>query len=130
MTGLTIGSEQHKELFCRAFLDTHLAYDVETLRWPALDAASTERLRALPFWDEAVSTERSTAVKVQAQAELETDAEIPIVNTTFSHTETVGNQTITVTGNFQSPDFASGTITATDNGTAEICEGSWIATPF
>lgn len=33
-------------------------------------------------------------------AELETDAEIPTVNTTFSHTETVGNQTITVTGNF------------------------------
>ena len=73
MTRLKIGSEQHKEIFCREFLDTHLVYDVTTLDWPRLDAASTARLRALPFWDEAVSTERAAAAKMHAQAVLETD---------------------------------------------------------
>lgn len=73
MAGLTVGSETHKELFCREFIDTHLVYDVAELRWPVLDTASLARLRALPFWDEAVSTERATAAKVQAQARLESD---------------------------------------------------------
>lgn len=73
MDRLVIGSEHHKEVFCREFLDTHIPYDVATLRWPRLDAASRERLQALPFWGEAVSTERATAAKVQAQAERETD---------------------------------------------------------
>jgi hypothetical protein len=73
MVGLTIGSEFHKELFCREFIDTHVPYDVATLRWPTLDPASLTRLQTLPFWDEAVSTERATAAKVQAQAQLETD---------------------------------------------------------
>lgn len=68
-----LGSEQHKELFCREFLETHISYQVATLRWPELDAASRARLRALPFWDEALSTERTTAAKVQAQSGLETD---------------------------------------------------------
>lgn len=73
MRGLRIGSALHKELFCREFTATHLAYDVATLHWPELDSASLARLRALPFWQEAVSTERSTAAKVQAQAQLEAD---------------------------------------------------------
>ena len=54
-----LGSEQHKEVFCREFLDTHQPYQVATLRWPALDPVSRERLRSLPFWDEAVATERT-----------------------------------------------------------------------
>lgn len=73
MAGLIIGSEMHKNVFCREFIDTHLVYDVNTVCWPELDAASLARLRALPFWQEAVSTERATAAKVQAQARLETD---------------------------------------------------------
>lgn len=73
MSRLLVGSEQHKELFCREFINTHNAYDVTTVRWPTLDAASLARLHALPFWEEAVSTEHATAAKVQAQAQLETD---------------------------------------------------------
>lgn len=68
-----LGSEQHKEVFCREFLDTHQPYQVAALRWPALDPVSREQLRSLPFWDEAVATERTTAAKVQAQTALETD---------------------------------------------------------
>ncbi len=73
MAGLRIGSERHKELFCQEFLNTHVVYDVALLRWPELDPASVERLRGLPFWAEAVSTERAAAAKVRAQAQLETD---------------------------------------------------------
>lgn len=68
-----LGSERHKEVFCREFLDTHQPYQVASLRWPELDPASRERLRSRPFWDEAVATERLTAAKVQAQTALETD---------------------------------------------------------
>lgn len=70
---IRIGSAEHKELFCRAFIDTHIPYDPATIRWPELDRESLERLRSLPFWDEAVSTERTTARKVQAFAPTETD---------------------------------------------------------
>ena len=70
---LVIGSEAHKELFCREFIDTHVPYEVAALHWPVLDPPSLARLQALPFWDEAVSTERATAAKVQAQARLEND---------------------------------------------------------
>jgi hypothetical protein len=73
MPQLPIGSNAHKELFCREFIDTHLPYDVAALRWPELDAASLTQLRTLPFWEEAVSTESATAAKVQAQARLERD---------------------------------------------------------
>jgi hypothetical protein len=73
MTKVTIGSATHKELFCREFIDTHVAYEAATLRWPELDPTSRERLQALPFWEEAVSTERATAAKVQAQGHREDD---------------------------------------------------------
>lgn len=73
MPEMRVGSELHKDLFCQEFIKTHVAYNVDTMVWPALDSASLERLRALPFWEEAVTTERATAAKVQAQAELETD---------------------------------------------------------
>ncbi len=70
---IKIGSKDHKELFCRVFIDTHVPYNPATIRWPELDKESLERLRSLPFWDEAVSTEYATARKVQAFAPTETD---------------------------------------------------------
>jgi hypothetical protein len=73
MAALVLGSQFHKELFCREFIDTHERYDVATLPWPTLEEASAARLRSLPFWEEAVSTEMATAAKVRAQAQLETD---------------------------------------------------------
>ena len=71
---LIIGSQDHKELFCRVFIDTHTPYEVRSIHWPALDAASVDRLRSLPFWEEALGTEQATAAKVQAQAGMEYDA--------------------------------------------------------
>jgi hypothetical protein len=71
--GIVIGSEQHKELFCRSFIDTHDPYDPHTMDWPEVDPEALARLRAMPFWGEAISTERDVAKKVQALVPLEQD---------------------------------------------------------
>ena len=42
---MRIGSDAHKELFCRWFINTHRAYEPEDLPWPELDDASIARLR-------------------------------------------------------------------------------------
>jgi hypothetical protein len=75
-TGLSpilVGSEEHKELFCRSFIDTHDPYDPHTMEWPEVDPEALARLRAMPFWGEAISTESDVARKVQALAPLEPD---------------------------------------------------------
>jgi hypothetical protein len=60
-------------LFCREFIDTHDPYEPDKLEWPELDDESLERLRAMPFWGEAVSTEQDVARKVQALVPLVSD---------------------------------------------------------
>jgi hypothetical protein len=54
-------------------IDSHLAFDPATVCWPELSVEELARLRSLPFWAEAVATERMTACTVQALAPLETD---------------------------------------------------------
>lgn len=56
---IRIGSEEHKRLFCRTFIETHEDYDPADLPWPDLDAASLARLRAVPFWGTALQIERN-----------------------------------------------------------------------
>jgi len=73
MTALRLGSSEHKALLCREFVDTFHTYEVREVRWPDLDEASVERLRALPFWEEAVTTERTAAARVRAMADAERD---------------------------------------------------------
>jgi len=70
---IRVGTDAHRDLFCRVFVDTHNPYDPHQLRWPDLDAASLQRLRALPFWGEAVESERTAAARVRAAADVETD---------------------------------------------------------
>lgn len=70
---IPIGSSQHRDLFCREFIDTHDPYDPDQLDWPELDDESLKRLRGMPFWGEAVSTEQDVARKVQALAPLVSD---------------------------------------------------------
>ena len=62
--GIRVGSEEHKELFCRWFVDTHDGYDPLKLPWPDLDAASLARLRAVPFWCTALQIERNAGYMV------------------------------------------------------------------
>jgi hypothetical protein len=71
---MRIGSDEHLTLFCREFIDTHQPFDPATLPWPTLDEADTATLRALPFWDEAIRTERRAGAKVCAYAARESPA--------------------------------------------------------
>ncbi len=59
---MKLGSEQHKELFCRSFIESHLDYEPEQLPWPELDSVALERLRGIPFWKEALITEREAGL--------------------------------------------------------------------
>ena len=73
---LRAGSPEHKQLLARFFFATHLEYDPERIAWPELSAAELKRLTALPFWQEAVSTENVTANTVTAAAALESDPQL------------------------------------------------------
>ena len=65
---IEIGSDEHKERFCRQFVASHRRYHPESLAWPELDAAARERLRAIPFWPEVLHTERRAGAIVDAYA--------------------------------------------------------------
>ncbi|MDQ6891609.1 MAG: ferritin-like domain-containing protein [Acidobacteriota bacterium] len=70
---MRIGSEEHRVLYCRTFVETHKPYAPEEILWPHLDQDGLARLKALPVWNEAVRTEAATAVKVQTFGRTETD---------------------------------------------------------
>ena len=70
---LRIGSSEHKELFCRSFIQSHDPFVPAEIRWPDLDAEGLQRLTGLPVWNEAARTEAATAVKVQSLGRIEPD---------------------------------------------------------
>lgn len=70
---LKIGSPEHKELFCRVFIETHDPFKPAEIRWPDLDSETLARLKAMPVWNEATRTEAATAVKVQSLGDTEKD---------------------------------------------------------
>ena len=70
---MRIGSEEHKELFCRSFLSSHLEYDPPELPWPHLTEAELARLRAIPVWTMALQTELNAGVMVNGFAESQPD---------------------------------------------------------
>lgn len=70
---LSIGSAEHRQLLGRFFLDTHVEYVPEQMQWPPLAGEELTRLRSLPFWQEALSTENVTSNTVAAAAALEAD---------------------------------------------------------
>jgi len=57
---MKIGSEAHKELFCRTFLEGHRRYEPAELPWPALDGEPLALLRSLPFWTFALQAEEDS----------------------------------------------------------------------
>lgn len=63
------GSEEHKELFCRFFIDTHKPFTPEGLPWPELSEATVKKLSGFPIWDYAVFTERQVFNKLRAYSE-------------------------------------------------------------
>ncbi len=73
MTASWIGSAEHKRLFCSVFVETHVPFDPDAIRWPELDTESLARLKALPIWNDAVRTEATTALEVQTLGGAERD---------------------------------------------------------
>ena len=70
---LRIGSQEHKELLCRMFVQTHDPFKPAEIRWPDLDPESLQRLKAMPIWNEATRTEAATAIRVQSLGDTEKD---------------------------------------------------------
>jgi hypothetical protein len=66
---LKIGSEEHKQRFCRMLLDTFNPYKPTVIAWPELPPDALHRLTSLPFWDVAVQTEGFASCRVQAMAD-------------------------------------------------------------
>ena len=42
------GTEEHKEIFCRQFLETHKPFTPEELDWPDLNEETIEKLKGFP----------------------------------------------------------------------------------
>jgi hypothetical protein len=63
-----VGSEAHKILFCRTFLDSYDPYKPAVIDWPKLAPDALARLTGLPFWDVAVRTEESAGRRMDAMA--------------------------------------------------------------
>ena len=55
---MKIGSPEHRDTFCRQFMQTYTEFDPDTLPWPDLDEAALTRLKSVPFWEEVFYTER------------------------------------------------------------------------
>lgn len=70
---MKLGTEEHKQLFCQSFINSYIEYEPEKLAWPDLDGLHLERLRSIPFWKEALETERKAGVMVSAFAETISD---------------------------------------------------------
>ena len=70
---MQIGSEEHKELFCRTFIESHRAYDPKDWPWPQLDDLSLARLRAIPIWTMALEVEKEAGVMLAGYAKTEHD---------------------------------------------------------
>jgi hypothetical protein len=69
MAMLQLGSKAHKDLFCHSFLDSYQDYEPANLPWPDLDATDLAKLQGIPFWQEALSTERNAGVMVSTWAD-------------------------------------------------------------
>jgi hypothetical protein len=72
-TLIALGSEEHRDLFCQQFLNSHISYDAEAFSWPELSDAERAVLANLPIWGDAVSAEYETAAIVRAMADHESD---------------------------------------------------------
>jgi hypothetical protein len=70
---LAVGSEEHKQLFCRTLIDTHDPYDPADIVWPSLDPESRRRMAVLPFWNDAMFDERNAHRKLEMLAATQTD---------------------------------------------------------
>jgi hypothetical protein len=77
---MQIGSQAHKELYCRTFLEGHRRYEPAQLPWPELDGDALALLRGLPFWTHALQFEADAGPMIRSVARLEPD---PLIRETL-----------------------------------------------
>ena len=65
---IVLGSEGHKNAFCRMLLDTHNPYRPSIVDWPILEPEARDRLVSLPIWDIAMQTEGNASLRVLSYA--------------------------------------------------------------
>jgi hypothetical protein len=70
---MRIGSDEHKQLFCREFIAGHKPYEPPDMAWPELDEISLARLRAIPVWTMALEVEHSAGTMLAGFAKTEPD---------------------------------------------------------
>ncbi len=78
---MKLGSVEHKELFCRSFMESYREYEPENLPWPDLDDTALSFLRSIPFWEKALDTERQVGAIVSGYAEKVSD---PLLQTAIA----------------------------------------------
>ena len=61
---IRLGSDTHKNLFCRTLLTTFDPYRPAVIDWPQLEGEARDRLTSLPIWDIAVQTEGKAGLRV------------------------------------------------------------------
>jgi hypothetical protein len=66
---MKVGTPNHRDVFCRTFIDGNVAYEPENLPWPELEQRYLDRLRAIPFWGIAKAMERKAGIMVSAFAQ-------------------------------------------------------------
>ncbi|HTD34750.1 MAG TPA: hypothetical protein VK665_13860 [Candidatus Elarobacter sp.] len=66
---MRVGTPEHRDLFCRTFVETHVPFEPENLPWPELGEVHLRRLRAFPFWSYARSIEQRAGRMVSAFAQ-------------------------------------------------------------
>ncbi len=74
MVKLKIGSAEHRDLMCREFTRSFKAFEVSDIRWPELEPDDLARLRAMPFWGEALETEWTASSRIRLMVEAEGDS--------------------------------------------------------
>jgi hypothetical protein len=67
------GSVEHRDLVCREFINGFKSYEVSDRQWPELDRLSASRIRAMPFWNDALRAEQIAAGCARRMAEAESD---------------------------------------------------------
>lgn len=73
MATVKIGSREHRDLMCNEFERTFNNYQVRDIAWPELTPDELARLRGMPFWNEALQTERIATRRIELMVEAERD---------------------------------------------------------
>ena len=71
---IRLGSEEHKNLFCRTLLTTFDPYKPAVIDWPELAPDTRDKITSLPIWDIAVQTEGKAGLRVATYGKFVQDA--------------------------------------------------------